>query len=569
MVPWPRILKSMVPGCECDFFLFNNLQELSERPPAPVSDYDFQLVGIPLRSVLPDKAYFRLSYAHSKAYEALFLEARDRLSRFLTSAMRWNKEYGLLTFVTNFLLPQQSPMGRLLPRYDLRNLVYFVEKLNEALAEELRDYPNAYLFDFDQVIATFGRKYFQDDIINITNHNAALSDYDFEFDTERLERPVKASSLYPLKTPQYYQLGWTELLAMYRTIRQFDMVKLVVVDIDDTLWRGVAVERAKDASDVIEGWPIGLAEALGHLKRRGILLAVVSKNEEKLILPIWQRLLGDRLAPEDFAVRKINWRPKAENFEEILQETNLLPRNVLYIDDNPVERASIKAAFPDVRTFGPNPLIWRRILLWSAETQVSTITSESSARTEMVRAQVERETQREQLSREDFLATLDVEVALREIEHIEHPDFPRVLELVNKSNQFNTTGRRWTKQECMAALGGDMRFFIFDAKDKFTSYGIIGVVLCEGSNIVQFVMSCRVVGLEIENAAIAALLRIIHEKTGEETITAELEETELNLLARDLWKRCGFQFKVDRWVRSLSPELPQPTHIKMLDHATA
>src|SRR5437660_10773754 len=123
-----------------------------------------------------------------------------------------------------------------------------------------------------------------------------------------------------------------------------------------------------------------------------MLLAIMSKNDETLLRPVWQSVFRGRLGLEDFAIRKINWRPKAENFEDILAEANLLPRSVVYIDDNPVERASIKAAFPDVRVFGPNPLVWRRILLWSAETQVPTITAESAARTDMVRAQVERET---------------------------------------------------------------------------------------------------------------------------------------------------------------------------------
>jgi len=388
--------------------------------------------------------------------------------------MRWNKKHGLLTFVTSFILPQQNPMGRLLPRYDLRNLVYFVEKLNGALAEELRGFNNTFLFDLDQIIATFGRKYFQDDVIWVSNHNGMLSDHDFKYDQDRLEPPARASTIYGQNVQLVYEAGWNELTAMYRTIKQTDMVKLVVLDIDDTLWRGVAAERSDHTREAIEGWPIGLVEALGHLKRRGILLALLSKNEEKLVVPIWERLFGGSIHIDDFAICKINWKPKADNFAEIIEEANLLPRSVVYIDDNPVERAAIRAAFPDVRSFGPNPLLWRRILLWSAETQVATITKESASRTEMVRAQVDRETHRKKLSREDFLASLEVEVGLRELDGVQHPEFTRALELVNKSNQFNTTGKRWTKQEFYTGLANDIRLFIFDVKDRFTSYGIVG-----------------------------------------------------------------------------------------------
>jgi predicted enzyme involved in methoxymalonyl-ACP biosynthesis len=93
--------------------------------------------------------------------------------------------------------------------------------------------------------------------------------------------------MYETKTALYYRLAWTELLAMYRTVLQIDMVKLVVLDVDDTLWRGVGVERAasqheppENENPVIEGWPIGIAEALGHLRRRGVLLAIVSKTKK-------------------------------------------------------------------------------------------------------------------------------------------------------------------------------------------------------------------------------------------------------------------------------------------------
>jgi len=181
----------------------------------------------------------------------------------------------------------------------------------------------------------------------------------------------------------------------------------------------------------------------------------------------------------------------------------------------------------------------------------------------MVRAQVERERQRKQQSREEFLASLNVEVALLEVESIESPDFPRTLELINKSNQFNTTGRRWTQQECVAALDQNTRFFVFEVKDKFTRYGIVGVVICEDSHIAQFVMSCRVVGLDVEIGVIAELLRVLRSGMGVSSITAAMTETALNLLARDLWERCGFKAGSERWSHDGSPELARPPHINV------
>jgi FkbH-like protein len=341
-------------------------------------------------------------------------------------------------------------------------------------------------------------------------------------------------------------------------------VKLVIVDIDDTLWRGVAAEQneAEPGLEALEGWPLGVAEALGHLRRRGVVLAIASKNDEGRVAQILSRSYGSRLCLDDFAVRKISWQPKADSIEKILHEINLLPRNVVFIDDNPSERAAVKAAFPEMRVFGPNPLLWRRILLWSAETQVSSITAESAARTEMVHAQVDRERQRQQMSRQDFLASLSLAVNLIAITDMDHPGLPRVLELINKTNQFNTTGKRWTKQECMLAVATGTRFIAFDVEDRFTGYGTVGAVVVRESHIVQFVMSCRVVGMEVEIAALSEILRAIQEG-GFRSACASLEETEQNLLCRDLYERCGFNRCGDQLIRPLIPNLEKPSHIRI------
>ena len=101
---------------------------------------------------------------------------------------------------------------------------------------------------------------------------------------------------------------------MYRTLRGIDQVKLVIVDLDDTLWRGVIAEEGDISDETIEGWPMGLIEALQFLKKRGVLLAIISKNDEARIEGLWDRIMRGRLRLEDFVVRRINWRSKADNF---------------------------------------------------------------------------------------------------------------------------------------------------------------------------------------------------------------------------------------------------------------
>ena len=301
-------------------------------------------------------------------------------------------------------------------------------------------------------------------------------------------------------------------------------------------------------------------EALCFLKRRGVLLAIVSKNDEGRIAGIWDTMTHGLIRLDDFAVRRINWRPKAQNLEEIIAEVNVLPRNVLYIDDNPVERASVKAELPDVRILDGRYYYWRRMLLWAPEIQVAAMTDESVRRTEMVQAQVVRETSRRSLPREEFLASLAVRLRLFEVDSADHRSFPRAFELLNKANQFNTTGRRWTEAEFLSAMRQGLRMFAFEVEDKYTSYGLVGVAVIGEWSIEQFVMSCRVIGLDVEIAAVAEIARRIFRGRCHDLI-GRLTATDANGPCLDLFSRCGFASDGEGWIMPSGGAVETPRHV--------
>jgi FkbH-like protein len=533
-------IKQMNPDCECDFVLYNNCSMLPAQPPHPADEYDFMLVQIPLRSVLPAGAYYSLSYDDIAGHENMFAESKERLLQLLDGTLRWNRELSIPTFVTNFMLPQQNPLGKLLPRRDLRNFVYFMQQLNEVIDDELADNSNCFVFDVDQISANFGRKFLQDDALWSISVGGVLGNADHEHDQRRLQPPAPVGDYYQLMTGDFLYAWWSELESMYRTFRQSDSVKLVVVDLDDTLWRGVVVEDGKINQYTYEGWPMGLVEALVFLKKRGVVLAIASKNDEAKVEAIWPSIMGNRLALSDFAVRKINWRPKGENIGEIIEAVNVLPRSVVFIDDNPAERAAVQAEFPDIRVLGSELYYLRRVLLWSPETQVAAISSESSRRTTMVQAQVQREGARKRMSREEFLGSLNLVVSLFSISGVEDEHFARALELTNKSNQFNSTGKRWTVADMAKFMSTRGRLYAFNVQDKFTHYGLVGAVIVSNTGVFeQFVMSCRVIGLEVETAVISAIGRELH-RNGIGEIHASIVATKENQPVRDLYSRAGF-----------------------------
>lgn len=386
-----------------------------------------------------------------------------------------------------------------------------------------------------------------------------LDKLDIETINKMKQRHVKSDK----NISEFIKGIWREVISNIRIIRQTDSVKMVIVDLDGTLWRGVLAERGYgccfplkpngtlwrgviaeegriDVNYLTEGWPMGFVEALMTLKQRGILLAICSKNNEEIIRKRWKDIFYGRLDIEDFACVKINWNDKANNILEILDATNLLPSNVVFIDDNPRERAWVKMQFPDMRVLGGNYYDWRRILLYSAETQRSFVSDESKRKTEMVKAQVRRVQDMAMISRDEFLAGLDLQIEISLLgsnagagknanREDGNPEAKRALELLNKTNQFNTTGKRWDESEFMDFLYAG-RVFIFSAKDKYSNYGIVGVICELNSKVEQMVMSCRVFGLDVETAVTASIYESFYAPN---PLGFRFEKTEKNMPAQN------------------------------------
>jgi len=169
-----------------------------------------------------------------------------------------------------------------------------------------------------------------------------------------------------------------------------------------------------------------------------------------------------------------------------------------------------------------------------------------------VRAQVQRETLRADSSREDFLASLKLRMEIALVKP-NSKRFERALELLNKSNQFNTTGRRWTAQE-LAAVERDGFVATVAVGDKFTDYGDTLIAVVRGDRIEQLVMSCRVIGLGVEQAAVAAIARRV--LAGHPRVVARIVETNANILARDLFARCGWTLTDGEWSATAPGETP-------------
>ncbi len=338
-----------------------------------------------------------------------------------------------------------------------------------------------------------------------------------------------------------------------------DRKKCVIVDLDGTLWPGVLAETETPFAWTPEisgqysyiGLFFGLHEALKALKRRGILLACVSKNDEALVRQLWrypEHYPHDRLlTPDDFVTWRVNWQDKPSNIASIAQELGFALDAFVFIDDHPVERERVRQALPQVEVLGEDLFALRRLLLNDPRFQVPKVTGESAARTDLVKAQLGRE--REQAAIADpeaFLASLGV--TCRFDRPVAAAALERVEELFQRTTQFNTTGRRFSAGElARRAETGDV--FVAHCADRFGDYGLVAAAVIEGPEIVAFAMSCRVIGLRVEHSFIDFILRAM---AGAQTeAVARIVETPRNGPVRHLYADNGFVWDGEVWRRSL------------------
>ncbi|THD59324.1 HAD family hydrolase [Phenylobacterium sp.] len=333
--------------------------------------------------------------------------------------------------------------------------------------------------------------------------------------------------------------------------------KCVILDLDGTLWPGVLAETGAPFAWTPEisghnsyiGLYFGLHEACLALKKRGILLACVSKNDEALVRELWkypdhyprERLL----TPDDFVTWRVNWQDKPTNIASIADELGFALDAFAFVDDHPVERERVRQALPQVDVLGEDPFAIRRILLTDPRFQVLKVTEESAARTDLVKAQLSRE-RGLAAGGDDFLASLEVVTAF------ERPTDPatlsRVAELFQRTTQFNTTGRTYSESELARhAQAGNV--FVAHCRDRFGDYGLVAAAVAEGSEIAAFAMSCRVIGLKVEHGFLGFILDALADRHAE--VLAQILETPRNGPVRHLYADNGFEQADGVWRRAL------------------
>jgi FkbH-like protein len=249
-----------------------------------------------------------------------------------------------------------------------------------------------------------------------------------------------------------------------------------------------------------------------------------------------ERGLAHLLWRNDFAVHRINWNDKATNIRQIASQLGLATNSILFIDDNAAERQAVQSALPGIRTLGENLYRVRSELLSNPCLQKNVQTAESAARTELVRAQLARETFVAAAHEEhDFLTKLDIRLTITRARNTSR--LARLVELLQRTNQFNTTLARLSAAQIAEYLQDPGRSaYVLEVSDRFATYGMVGVCLLCHNEIFNFAMSCRVIPLHADIPFLTAVLQW----RGAAPVSGRIVQGPRNQPCRDLYLRAGF-----------------------------
>ena len=537
-------LRLMLEGYAAEFFFgdFNQYaQEILDKD-SPLYQFgpDVVLLLIRIEEVMPEfiDEYGQIPFEHWQS------EVSKRAEQIAGLAMTLASRRPCPILIQN-LAPPATPYWGGYDAQTSQSQQFLVNSFNGQMVEKLHGNSSIYIWDFQRLVRQLGADLMYDPKAWYSAHN-------------------------PYRQKVYPQIAG-DLLRYLRSAlgRQ---KKCVVLDLDNTLWGGIAGEDGMDGVKLGHEYPgscyCDFQRALLKLYHRGIILAINSKNNEEDALEIIDKHPYMILKREHFAAFRINWLDKAVNLSALAQDLNIGIDSMVFIDDNPVECELVRQQHPEceVVCLPEQPYLLPQVVEKLEGFENLKLTKEDRKKGKMYQAQVARKTFETSFqSLEDFLANLEMEVS---IESASNFTVPRIAQLTQKTNQMNLTTRRYTEANIQSFVDApNQHVFCVGAKDRFGDNGIIGVfILYFEQNICRidtFLLSCRVISRHIEDAMIAFIAEFAG-KQGADTLIGEYLPTRKNKPAAEMYSSFGFEALDDaRFKADLRrQQFPYPSYIK-------
>ncbi len=451
----------------------------------------------------------------------------------------WNglrNRYHCVIIQNNFELPYIRTLGNA-DGTDIHGKVSFVNRLNQKFAEAAAASDDLLINDIHYLSACYGLD--------------KWSDPSYRYLYKMLCCPEAVPDL---------------AYSFFRVIKSLcgKNKKMLVTDLDDTMWGGIIGESG--VSGIVLGKETAEGERfseyqqyLKDLSAQGVMLGIASKNDlENALSGLRHR--DCLLKAEDFLDIKADWNPKVGNLEAIAKEMNILPEALVFVDDNPVERDCVRTwlpgtAVPEVSEERPFHVTLDR----AGYFEVTKLSADDLKRNEMYRSNARREeTQVSFADYDEYLRSLNMKA---EILPFDKESAARITQLINKTNQFNLTTRRYTRAEVDSLIGDPEHVTLYGRlTDKFGDDGIVALIIgtVHGSEleIDLWLMSCRVLKRGMEYAMFDALVDAAC-AAGCVSLRGKYIPSAKNAMVKDLYPELGFTRDGDAWTLELNAVLPR------------
>ncbi len=397
-----------------------------------------------------------------------------------------------------------------------------IRRLNQHLRDFAAQTPGVYVLGFDALVARCGRLQFFDERKWLT-----------------ARMPFAARSLWPMAKEC---LG--VVLALTGTTR-----KAVVVDLDNTLWGGVVGEDGADGIVLGSEYPGAAYQALQRvllgLYRRGIILALASKNNAADALEVLEKHPGMLLRPQHFSAVRLNWEPKSQSLRAIAAELKIGTDALLFIDDNPAEREEVRRDLPEVLVVDlpSEPMDFAAAVREQPTLQRLRLAAEDRDRARHYSEQ------RARVALQSSAGTLDdyyYSLAMTlDISRVQRAQLARASQLTQKTNQFNVTTRRYDEAQVAAMLtDSSARIYGCSVRDRFGDNGLVGLAIVYDRGpaweIDTLLLSCRVIGRTVETGLLCELAREAR-AAGARHLRGWFVPTAKNQPAADFYASHGFE----------------------------
>jgi len=489
------------------------------------------ILAVQAESTLPEdffSQYAKVPKQEKEKYQVEIMERFKTLTSLLTSRIN------ALVLINNFIIPSFTPLGVLDNKVDI-GLKNFFHLLNKRLTGLYLKDKQVYVVDFDGVASRHGK--------------SRCLNYEMYY---RGSFGISESFL-PAVADEY--MGYIKALKNLTR-------KCIVLDLDNTLWGGIIGEDGIDGIQLGKDPPgnafVDFQRLLLNYYNRGIILAINSKNNYDDAIKVIRDSPHMILREKNFAAMRINWQDKVENMIELAKEINIGLDTMVFVDENPHEREQVRQALPQVLVVDmpSSPFLFRQVLEDLNDFNTLALTEEDKMRGEMYYAsRMRSELQKSMVSLEDFLMSLEMKAVVKQADDL---SLPRVTSLVNKTNQFNLTTRRYTTNEIKKMKEEKDKFslYILQVIDRFGDEGIVGVAIVRKELktwvIDSFLMSCRVIGRKLETAFVASILADA-KRSNVSTIIGEYIPTKKNEPAKSFYPDHKFSKHKDfEWILDLA-----------------